>query len=209
MTRDDQIGPAQELLVAAGLEAQKAFSDMSSTVKNEISDAVFKATARLGNTLNPKGVARGVTAYAEKRASVGTLATLYVNRYGMKPVAAANKAAKEIVMDNYYFSDTFRVTRSSQLPLATAEAATQNFTSLMDFKDIDIPIGIATPEENRRLYADQIRNNGYWITNGDESGLILMAPNGVIVETLEGEPIELVWDAMRGQVRVDAIGVIN
>jgi hypothetical protein len=200
MNSRQQIGPAQELLVAEALRAEGAFTGMPSGTKTDITTAVVNATAPLASTLNARGVTRGVTAFNEQKAAVETLATMYVRRYGMDATSAAQKAAKEVVMDNYDFSDTFRVPVSSQLPLDTAEAATQNTLVSMNFDAIKIPRGLASPEDNKRQYADAVRSKGYWITNGDETGVQLVAPNGVIVETTDGKPVEMLWGLMRGHV---------
>jgi hypothetical protein len=128
-------------------------------------------------------------------------------RHGDTPEAAAKRAAKVVIMDNYDFSDTFRVPVSADLPADTAENATRGALASMDFKDIAIPRGFASIEDNRRQYADAIKNNGYWSTNGDETGLILMAPNGVIVERVNGQVVELLWDEMRGAAPPITLGI--
>lgn len=195
MTRPDQIAAAQDLLIAAGLDAQKSFTNLPTGTKSKVGAAVDNETAALSGTL-VRGVAGGEVALKEQQDAVHTLAMLYASQ-GDTPEAAAKRAAKSVVMDNYHFSDTFRVPTGVDLALDIAERATQNAQTRVDFNDVAIPRGFASTEENRRQYADTIRNNGYWATNGDETGLILMAPNGTIVETVGGQPIEMTWDQMR------------
>jgi hypothetical protein len=205
MTRPDQIAAAQDLLIAAGLDKEKAFKGLPSGTKSNVGAAVIKETLALSATLS-RGIAGGEVALRETQQAVQTLSMMYVSQ-GDTPESAAKRAAKVVVMDNYDFSDTFRVPVSANLPADTAENATQGVLVSMDFKDIAIPRGFASIEDNRRQYADAIKNNGYWSTNGDETGLILMAPNGVIVERVNGQVVELLWDQMRGAAPPMTLGM--
>ena len=104
-------------------------------------------------------------------------------------------------MENYEFGETYRVPRGAGVSLDTVEQLTSIAVDILDFNDVWIPSGVAgvTADENLRQYKDSIRNNGRWVTNQDESGLILVDEFKNTVVKKDGKtPIELTWDELRG-----------
>ncbi len=115
----------------------------------------------------------------------------------VSPRDAANKAFGALVDDRYTIRDTYRVPKPLDAGLiergANAELENLDVESL-SFERADwMDEGFAT---------DQVRNvlreNGYWVTAPDESGLVLYV-NGEAVIDRDGEFIARTWDQLAAE----------
>jgi len=197
MTRDDQMGAALDLLVAASLD-KKTLDALAPT--KGVADAVSAATTDLRRTL-VAGIAGGEQALIEHMDAVSLLTQYYIMGKAT-PTAAAERAAKVIVMDNYKFSDTYRIPRNVDLSVGVVDNKTRSATQIIDYSTLLIPAGNAGATEGERLtqYKNSILTKGYWVTNGDETGLVLVDEhkNPVLRNDRHRSEIELTWDELRG-----------
>jgi hypothetical protein len=62
---------------------------------------------------------------------------------------------------------------------------------------LKIPTAAGVSLEDRTRSYKRIIRNGNWVTNGAETGLILVSPNGDPVKTLTNKNIEVVWNDLQ------------
>ena len=200
MTRPDQMGAAQALLVASSADSKKSVDTLlTAKSKSATEDEVAVATSDLRKTL-VAGIVGGEAALTEHLEAVSTLAKYYVLG-GASPKDAATKAANEVVMENYTFGETYRVPRGAGVAVRAIDARTRVGVSILNFDTILIPKGIAgvPDDENQRQYRDSVKNNGFWVTNQDESGLILVDEHkNPVLRRGSLAQVELTWEEMRG-----------
>jgi hypothetical protein len=147
------------------------------------------------------------------------LASSYVAG-GISPKQAVTKAYDSLVDDKYVIKDTYRVPRQydadavedgaeqllrfdSPVPIGITETKTgiipeQEKKPSLDLKGVDIlPLPGFKPEFLQQRAESAIRREGYWVTNQDETGLVLYM-NGAAV-TRGGKPVMVTFDELAGQ----------
>lgn len=211
--RPGQMRAAEQLAEAA--EAGKPalegamLEETAKTIKDTLEDAHgsflgMRTSTGAGGTLQdfwrtlraqPQGDATGT--FATVKESVHLLALSYAAQ-GDTAEKAVERAVEDIIGKSYGFSDggTFRVPVEYSLDAVErgAARALDNF----DAAAVDLPDSAAglPDEDTRAAYRSQIRANGFWVTNEDETGLALFDEQGAAV-TAGGEPVRLTWEQLQ------------
>lgn len=210
MNRPDQLAASQDLLVAANLDDKTLKSTVPNfeTVRNEIRAATINQTTDLTRTLFV-GIAGGEEAAAKHLNAVNDLAMLYVSR-GDSVDNAVSRAAELVIMGNYDFSENFRVPVSAGVALGSVENTAASVLTNLSFADVVIPQSLnpgITEDERRAQYSTNVKATGRWVTNGDETGLVLIDETGSPVTRTDGNIIELLWEGVvTGALPRDILG---
>lgn len=115
----------------------------------------------------------------------------YLNiQKGMSPGDAAKQAYDDILGTQYQMKGTWRLPARSGLDIKDVSQGVDYVTENLKPSDITPLIGDPriSDEVNRQQSLDRIKDNGEWITNSDESGLMLTL-NGLVVNGADGNPI--------------------
>lgn len=193
---------AVKLLMQAGKD--KDFSKNASEIlggkgfdKNAFAKKVHEEIWDFTATLTAGGNNELATGYAQ---AVSDLALQYMlgSGYATEPDKAIERAADELFGNNYEIArnrnsaNPFRIPKRAGMPefiengaaawLAKAELA--NFTYIPNQK--------FNSEKDRMMAQSVIRNEGYWITNQDETGLQLFVGSQPVLND-KGYPVNLDW----------------
>ncbi|EOV9596790.1 Lytic transglycosylase, catalytic [Cronobacter dublinensis] len=115
----------------------------------------------------------------------------YLNiQKGMSPGDAAKQAYDDILGAQYQMKGTWRLPARSGLNIKDVSQGVDYLTENLKPSDITPLIGDPriSDEVNRQQSIVRIKDNGEWITNSDESGLMLTL-NGLVVNGADGNPI--------------------
>lgn len=138
--------------------------------------------------------------------SVETLALGLMQTQGITSMSeAVDTALKRVIKDKYAIGHVndrpFHVQANRDIgPIEQGAAAIMQGMKPGDF-DLppDVPRGMTRDDANAQ-WATAIRDNGYWVTNDDASGLILYAARngglGVPVK-IKGKPVMHTWDELQ------------
>lgn len=132
--------------------------------------------------------------------SVKNLALQYMMQEGYETNEAVSKAANEVALNRYSVVGTG--TRVFRVP------ADQNPDSIWEGAEASLDALAAKPSSLQTIkykqmganrtdvqYANMVRKNGYWVTNGDESGVVLFV-GGQVVRDKSGNVISRTWDEL-------------
>lgn len=168
-------------------------SDISDTVAND--DRVRNLAVSLSQRAGGSGTAIQVAK------SVEVLALSRMRAYGEDQNTATEHAIQKVVGDRYAFgtagSRPFRVPRQAG-DVDAIETGARGLQTTLKLDDVDLPAapaGLVT-DEVRKSYVDAVRRNGYWVTDDNESGLMLYNERGVPV-TRNGQPIRATWSELQ------------
>lgn len=195
MTRPGQARAAQALAEAQDA-GQKGLKDaLGAEVAGDIEDAVRDELLAFSQSLAK--VPGGTDNANLYRNQITTLALFYGSQ-GTDPSDAARQAAADVVNNHYTFVGTYRVPIDQDPDMVHA--------STEDFLERVLPtLQVAAPgsgefplteDETRRQFVTAIQDKGYWITNRDESGLVLLNEQGQSVVLEDGTPVGLLWSEM-------------
>lgn len=116
---------------------------------------------------------------------------------GVKPGEAAKRAARELVGDYYSFIGPTRVPTNVSLPAVEAGlSATLRDADKLSARVPDNEARILGPEFAAKQIGTSLKNNGFFVTLGDDSGvaLYMKGNNGErAVEGADGKPITFTW----------------
>lgn len=115
----------------------------------------------------------------------------YLNiQKGMNPGDAAKQAYQDILGSQYQTQGTWRLPVRAGLDMKDVSDGVNHFTENLKASDIMPLIGDSriSDDVNRQQSLERIRDNGEWVTNSDESGLMLTL-NGLVVNGADGSPI--------------------
>lgn len=117
------------------------------------------------------------------KGAIKNLAVYYVHK-GMEPGPAAQKAS-EVINGRYNFSNTFRVPK--EYDIKTIEDVTDNYIDVLkprhlhkDFQDDAI--------------IDSLHRTGKWVTNENETGVVLLHETGIPVRLVDGSRAEIFFE---------------
>lgn len=115
----------------------------------------------------------------------------YLNmQRGMSASDAAARSYQDMLGTQYQTKDTWRVPVAANVDIKDISDGADKF--LNDLKPTDIIPLMADPrlsqETNLQQSIDRLKDNAEWITNADETGLILTM-NGLVVNSVSGNPI--------------------
>lgn len=124
----------------------------------------------------------------------------YLNmQRGMSASDAAQQAFDDMLGSQYQVKGTWRLPVSSNLDIKDVSDGLDKF--MQDLKPEDITPLLGDPrlsdEVNRKQSLDRIKDNGEWITNSDETGLMLTL-NGLVVGDKNGNPLQIPFNQLSG-----------
>jgi hypothetical protein len=191
MTRPGQEVPRASLAEAMAIGPEKLKTLVGDGVK-DVNKALTDEMAAFERTLalQPGGAAVA----AQFRASAQTLALKYASE-GVDAKAAARRAAADVANGQYAFTDTYRV--PANFSASSVEHAADYVLSNLDKYDI-APVRSLdpriTPDMATNLYREAVSKGGYFVTNEDETGLLLLDPQGRPVVLKSGHDVEFSFD---------------
>lgn len=191
--------PAMGQKLMQAVENQKALKELVPTKdQNDIDASLQSAMQPLAVTLrqNPNGT----TKLASYQQTAKLLALQYVAD-GADKGGAAQRAANEVVMNEYSFEPTYRVPATYAAQTGDIRAAANRLmTQTIKKGDFDLPrTGMADLQTARRLATEDLKGQAYWITTADDQGLMLYHPQRGPV-TYNRKPITVTFnDLMRMQ----------
>ena len=203
MTRLDQAAARQELLVANAAIAENPnvyLDQLTTEQRTEIDDGVLAGLSGLRGTLGR--IAGGPQASADRLYAAQVLVRSRVVNQRSSVEDAVTNVLNEIVLGNYEpigEGDTYRVPLSANISSSAVDRTLNQVLSLaMNFDRFKIPENDGLTLEQRRAdFEAVVRDRGFWVTNGDESGVIFMDGANPIKQ-LDGSLVEIKWEEMRG-----------
>ncbi|NIA72379.1 hypothetical protein HBA54_27705 [Pelagibius litoralis] len=193
MTGPGQARAAQAMAEAQDVGAKDLKAAIGTDVAGDVEDAVRSELAAFEQSLaKVPGGAGTANLY---RKETNTLAMLYAQQ-GADPATAAAQAASDVVNSQYEFLGTYRVPAGVDPDLVQGSTTLFLDRQIADL-DVVIPPSIddrLSDEDARGQYLAAVRDKGYWVTNSDETGLLLMDEQGRTVMrrqafTQAGRPI--------------------
>ncbi len=189
------------LLIEGSRQPVEALRKANGVKTNDISDTVANddRVRNLAVSLSQRAGGSGTAIQVAK--SVEVLALSRMRAYGEDQNTATEHAIQKVVGDRYAFgsagSRPFRVPRQAG-DVDAIETGARGLQTTLKLDDVDLPAapaGLVT-DEVRKSYVDAVRRNGYWVTDDNESGLILYNERGVPV-TRNGQPIRATWSELQ------------
>jgi hypothetical protein len=177
--------------------------------KTMVDEAVRSAMAPFAQTITDSVDFERV--YGEHFEAATTLAYSMAAR-GESPRKAAEAAVSAVVADQYEFRDTVRIPRSQPADAVLAGAETAKREALAP--NVPLAIRASSFSNDRSAQAElkaAIEQGGYWITNEEGSGLVLMVPTrrgATAVTKPDGARYELTWGELV-QKGVTPAGVVR
>lgn len=138
----------------------------------------------------------GTGTYNDFEEATKRLAYIYAGQ-DTKPVDAAKRAARELVEEYYDFRGSVRIPRA--VDASGAERGMAAVLKASDALGVRVPEGEAKvlgPEFVGKTLATSVKNSGFFVTLGDDSGvaLYLQGANGArAIEGANGRPITFTW----------------
>jgi hypothetical protein len=126
-----------------------------------------------------------------------TLAYYYVS-HGMKPSDAA-KAAVNALTSRWDFSDTFRTPKGLLKPAEEVTSDIVNGLKADDIKPWPARPNDPIPDDRRLQMQLAQAQHGKWVVNENETGLVLLYPDGRPVIGKDGHRIERNWQQITDQ----------
>jgi hypothetical protein len=122
----------------------------------------------------------------------------YLNmQRGMSASDAAAQSYQDMLGTQYQIKDTWRVPTTASVDVKDVSDGADKF--LNDLKPTDIIPLMADPrlsqETNLQQSVDRLKDNAEWITNADETGLMLTM-NGLVVNSASGNPITVSYSEL-------------
>lgn len=195
---------AASLLIETSRQDQAKLSkslDIPATGSNSLS-RIIATDPRMVDLRSSLSQRRGGGGTAQDvSSSVEILAKGYMQTRGMSQGEAVENAFKRVIDDKYsmgYVNDRpFHVQHDRDVKAITAGAEVTMKSVAAGVLDLppQIPQGMTADDANAQ-WASSIRNNGYWVTNDDASGLILYSERGVPV-TINRKPVTYTWDQLQ------------
>lgn len=179
-------------------EAQKGINlRLPATDQAEVRDALRDELEPFYRSL---AVQNGGEATYQAVAGVAETLALGYAAQGKSPRDAARQAAGEAANSNYEFGPTFRVP-ISEMPREVM-TGTERVLRGVDTLPLQIPESLRglAPDAARAAYLDTVRNYGVFVTNGDETGLMLYVDgnNGLNpVRGQDGNILTFTWKQLR------------
>jgi len=171
-------------------EGKTIMDTLTEKVKERMEDyrkSLFggEVTDSVRNTVNPKLYKY----YEESEQFVQTLAMYYVDAHGMKAASAAEKAA-DVWNSRYTYVGTTRIPKrfdadkiqNELYSFLNTQLDTMNITR---FNPYGPNASLNDDPIERKEQLNQIKRNGKWITNADESGVYLVGHDGNVIHYLE------------------------
>ncbi|WP_136474552.1 hypothetical protein [Pseudomonas sp. DG56-2] len=183
---------AERMASVAQLSEEDLKKGLDKGVADSVATAVHSKMENLANSL--QGQSEGVRTYNTMYQAAYKTALSYA-RQGETADKAAERVVKGMVDDKYEFFEAYRVPRA--LNTAAIKRGAESAIDRMTGDDLSVLVGIpgVSEEENLRQWLDKVKSSGQWVTNGDETGLMLMQ-GGYQVRGKDGLPIVRTWNEL-------------
>jgi soluble lytic murein transglycosylase-like protein len=122
----------------------------------------------------------------------------YLNmQKGMSASDAAAQAYQDVLGSQYQTKDTWRLPVASNVDIKDVSDGVSRYMETMKPEDITPLLGDPrlSVETNRKQSLDRIKDNGEWVTNADETGLMLTL-NGLVVSDASGNPVQVPFNQL-------------
>lgn len=148
------------------------------------------------------------------QASIELLALQRMRSLGEDQASATEAAIQRVVGDNYAFGGGGgfgrAATRSYRIPKQAGDAdvinrAALRIQSTLPVQELDLPRDVpgSLKKYTAEAYGNAVRREGFWVTNDDESGVILYAGN--VPVTVGGKPVQRTWSELK-EVEIPRVG---
>lgn|GEM_PF-4138556 len=198
-----QILPFIPAATAARLDVLSAQRDAvmkaldSTGYRRDLSTAIAEQLAPLNETFPPGVLADGAQVWEQYYQAAELLAADLV-RGGTSPERAAEQAVEQLLGSRYEFAGTLRIPRVSSAgePIIAsnvvrgARALLEHLSREGEF--LVTPLPYQTDVDAQADRRAQIRAEGFWVTNPDETGAVLALPDGIVLGA-DGQPIVRTW----------------
>lgn len=198
MNSINQTQPAMDLLrfSAVGEKVLQTQIPEFDSVKGEVNQAATEALTDLKLTL--QGQVGGDRAYANYHRAAVTLALGYVSR-GASPGNAVQDAVGALTA-GHSFVGSYRVPKVSEQALVDENAVSIGAAYLkgkVPGLGYQMPKSAFTGEATKEDADIVLEQDGRWVTNGDETGLVFVWPDGSPVQMEDGRLVEYSWTELQ------------
>lgn len=197
MNRPDQAIAAEELAVASMIGTTELEKTITSDAKKIVEEGVQTAMDKFAGTLTSNGRS-GVETFLTFREGVYQLALSYARKEDS--AAAVTRAYNDVLGKKYSIHETFRVPVEEDGDTIADNAG--SMIGRLTGEGIALPFSDLPAEHVRDSYLDALKARGYFVTNGDETGLTLFDETGTAVMTPEGKPLTFTWAEIRDSSKV-------
>lgn len=183
--------PAELLARVSKVPRAKLIEGMPKDDVKAITEGLPEAMADFKRTLAAQGDMSTFPVFFEQTEK---LALAYVTQ-GKRASQAIQQAFAETVGARYEFLQTYRVPRSADVPAVVRGAKAA--IGAIDPEDLTVPRSLIGLDEGqaRVAFVSALKDQAYWVTASDESGLTLYA-NGAAVLNAAGQPITRSWTTL-------------
>lgn len=177
---------------------------LGNDVVKQVEDGVREEMAEFRETIIKGDYTGARIPWANDIQKAVTNTAFVYTQMGMKPKEAAVRAVDEIITRQYHEIDsTYRVPKGVDAD-KVKDYGKQRMWALEKMEDLVVP-GSSNPElkpaDLRKDYIKAVWKKGYWVTNEDESGLVLLDPLGLPVTTQGGKRVEFSFDEAEKMVQ--------
>lgn len=178
--------------------------------KSELDLALTDEFADFDATFPPGVVADGPAVTQQYRDAAQLLAAEYI-RSGMAPNKAARQARDELIGSQYAIDGSLRIPLREDAGrgrvVDTDAVLTGSRLALRDMGKAGAflvqPSRFGTAASAQEDMRNLVANDGFWITNGDETGAVLALPDGVVLGA-DGRPIARTWAELEAMAQAQA-----
>lgn len=189
------VDPLTEQILSrtATLKTEELKRGIESADITDVNRRIDEEFAEFGVTMNMQG---GERTYATILDQAKRLAYVYMGQ-GTSVKDAAEKAYDALVGDKYTMADTYRVPVEYDFRMV-ARAAEQAKAEIDSSQiEVAVPPGLTSEFVNERVQS-AIQREGYWVTNEDETGLVLFV-NGSAVTDRNGNRITRTFEELTAE----------
>lgn len=191
MTHPGQTRARAILAESAGRDRKELETVVGKVNADAVESTILLEMGPFLATLRMQG---GVSTAVEYQNAANLLALGYTTQ-GMNPTEAARRAAGDIALDYYQIEDTYRVPHP--VPMGNVRATQRKILRELPDMELETPPSLDTrmqPDQLQEAYKAAVLDEHYWITNADESGLVLMDEIGEPVTRADGTVVHLLFD---------------
>lgn len=190
MSRPEQSQARVRLLTAAEVGVGTLKSTIGDRDANAVDNEVRMSMQDFNNTVTGFGAATVTSRYQK---TVSTLAYEYVRR-GDSVQDAVTRATNEVVNDVYEYDGRTRIPKHLDTDRISSVLA-QTKDNLEKLYTVESPPSLLAPGlDTTEEYIDSIKDNGYWATNADDTGVFLRDEHGANVFNADGTPVFLSFE---------------
>lgn len=188
MNRPTQAKAAEALAAASKIGTTELKKAIPTSALTTIDQGIDTAMDGFMGTLANNG-ASGLSTFNTFREAIYQLSLVYAR--SDSPNEAVRRAYDDVIAKAYTIQDTYRVPVEIDADQIADNA--ESILSRVTGDGLRLPASGLDEASTRAAYLDQIKTNGFWVTNGDETGLTLFDETGAAVTTKDGQPVSFTW----------------